>query len=115
MFKLLVKLVLAGLIANATWRLGTAYADYYKFKDSVQQTTQFGPERSEEDLRVRILELAAQYGVPLADDGFTVERSQNHTIVDGGFATPIELFPGYERPWPFSFHIDTFVIARPER
>jgi hypothetical protein len=110
MFKLLIKLAVAGLIANAAWRLGSAYAGYYKFEDAVQQTTQFGPDRSDAELRDRILELAAQYDVPLAEDGFTIERVENHTIVDGEYATPIQLFPGYERAWPFAFHVDTFTI-----
>jgi hypothetical protein len=110
MIKLVIKLAIAALLANAAWRVGSAYADYYKFKDAVQQTTQFGPERSDAELRDRILELAAQYDVPLAEDGFSVERSENHTIVDGGFATPIEVVPGFERPWPFTFHVDTFTI-----
>ncbi len=110
MIKLLIKLAVAGLIANAAWRLGSAYAGYYKFEDAVQQTTQYGPEKSDAELRDRILELAAQYDVPLAEDGFTIERQENHTVVDGGYATPIQLLPGFERAWPFTFHVDTFVI-----
>ena len=112
--KLLLKLAIAALIANAAWQAGSAYADYYKFKDAVEQTTQYGKERSDSELRDRILELAAQYDVPLAEEGFEVQRVENHTIVQGGYAQPIQLFPGFEKAWPFTFYIDTFVLGQPQ-
>jgi hypothetical protein len=108
--KLIIKLLITALIANAAFRVGSAYATYYKFKDAVQQSTQYGAERTDRELRDRILELAAQYDVPLEEDGFTVAREENHTIVDGAFSVPIEVFPGVRRDWPFTFHTDTFVV-----
>ena len=110
MIRLVIKLALAALIANAAWQVGSAYASHYKFIDAVQQTTQYGPERSDAELRTRILELAAQYDLPLAEDGFTIAHDMNHTIVDGSLTRPIEIFPGYTRDWPFTFHTDTFVV-----
>ena len=76
----------------------------------MEQATLYGPDKSDSDMRDRILELAAQYELPLEEDGFTLERVDNHTIVDGGYSMPIEVFPGYERGWPFRFHVDTFAI-----
>ena len=108
MIKVLLKLVLAALIANATWRIGSAYLSFYRFKDAVQQTMQYGPERSEAQLQSKILELASQHDVPLTTTGFTVRRDENHTIVDGGYHTAIDLLPGYQYDWPFTVHIDTF-------
>jgi hypothetical protein len=110
MVKLVVKLALAALIANGTWRVGSAYATFYRFKDAVEQTTQYGPERSNAELRIRVLELAEQYDVPLDEESFTVERVENHTIVDGAYVVPIDLLPGVQRQWPFPFHVDTFVL-----
>ena len=110
MIKLIIKLVIAAVIANAAWRLGTNYASFYKFKDAVYQTTQYGPARSDVELRGRVLELAAQYNVPLDEEGFTIERRENHTIVDGAYTVPIEFFPGVRRDWPFVFTVDTFVL-----
>ena len=113
--KLLLKLAVAALIANAAWQAGSAYADFYKFKDAVQQTTQFGPGRSDSELRDRILELAAQYDLPLAEEDFELQRVENHTIVQGGYSKPLQLLPGFEKPWPFTFYIDTFVLKQPQR
>ena len=111
MIKLLIKLAIAAFIAHAAWRGAIVYGAYYRFKDAVEQEAQFGPEKSDADLHVRVLELAAQYDVPLEDDGFTIHHVQNHTVVDGSFDSPIELFPGYKKPWPFTFHVDTFRLA----
>ena len=34
--KIIIKLLIVALIANATWRLGMEYATHYRFSDSVQ-------------------------------------------------------------------------------
>jgi hypothetical protein len=108
--KVLLKLVVAALVANAAWRLGSAYLAYYRFTDAVQATTQYRGDKSDAQLQSRILELAAQYDVPLAPDAFTVRRDESHTIVDGSFKKPVELLPGYAYPWAFTWHTDTFVV-----
>jgi hypothetical protein len=113
MLKFLVKLALAGLIANATWRLGSAYIQFYKFKDAVVETTRFGSQRlTDAQIEQRILELASQYDLPLAADRLTVRRDQpNHTIIDGSYEQPIDLVPGYRYQWPFTMHVDVLILA----
>jgi hypothetical protein len=108
MIKLLIKLAIAALIAHAAWRGAIAYSHFYKFKDAVEQATQYGPEKSDAELHDRVLELAAQYDVPLEDDGFTIRHSQDHTMVDGSSDTELELIPGYKKVFPMAFHVDTF-------
>jgi hypothetical protein len=111
LIKAVLKLALVALLANACWRVGTAYMSFYKFKDAVEQTTQFDPDRTDDQLRQRILDLAGQYDVPLTPDAFSIQRSDYHTIVDGSYRQKIELLPGYRYAWPFTFHTDTFVVA----
>ena len=110
MIKLILKLAVAALIANAAWRLGTAYLSFYKFKDAVQEATQFGADKGDAMLQSRILELAGDYDVPLTPDGFTIQHRDNHTIVDGSYVRTVDLFPGYKYQCPFSWHTDTFSI-----
>jgi hypothetical protein len=110
LIKGILKLAVAALIANAAWRLGSAYMSFYKFKDAVQETTQYDSERSDEQLRQRIQELAAQYDVPMTPDGFTIRRSDYHTLVDGSYTQKVDIIPGYPYPWAFSFHTDTFIV-----
>ena len=111
MIKLIIKLAIVALVANAAWHLMTAYTSFYKFKDAVQQTTQFGNDKSLDQLKTRVLALASDYDVPLNEDDFTLRRETLHTIVDGAYTKTIDLAPGYSRPWKFEFHIDTFSEA----
>jgi len=110
LIKGILKLAFVALLANACWRVGSAYLSFYKFKDAVEQTTQYDPDRTDDQLKQRIVELAAQYDVPVTADGFTIQRSDYHTIVDGRYTQRIEVVPGYKYAWPFSFHTDTFIV-----
>ena len=38
MIKIIVKMAIAALIANASWRVGSAYLTYCRFKDAVEET-----------------------------------------------------------------------------
>jgi hypothetical protein len=114
LIKLLVKLALAALIANAAWRLGSAYVTFYKFKDAVTETAQFGAQKSSAELQQRILELASQYEIPIAADAVSVQRGQqNRTVIDGSYAQPVDLLPGYRYLWPFTWHIEVFTLNAP--
>jgi hypothetical protein len=109
--KLIIKLAIVALVANAAWHVMSAYMSYYKFKDAVQQTTQFGNDKSIDQLRTRIIALAADYDVPIGDDDLSIKRESQHTIVDGSYSKTIDLLPGYARPWTFQVHLDTFSEA----
>jgi hypothetical protein len=112
MVKLLVKLAIAALIANAAWRVGSAYLRFYRFTDAVTQAVQFTPERAGAELPERIVQLASQYDVPLSANDFTVERdARSHTIVDGSFTQPVDLAPGFKYDWPFRLHVDVLSLG----
>ena len=112
MLKLLIRLAIAGLIANAAWRLGSAYVTFYRFKDAVEELAQFGAQRSGADLHQRVGDLASQYALPLSDDDFTIRRDErNHTFVDGSYVQPVEVLPGYRFPWTFTWHVDVLTLS----
>ena len=110
MLRLLVKLALAALIANALWRAGSAYLTFYRFKDAVTEAAQYNNVKSPDELRRRILVLASDYGVPLPEGAVTVRRQDNHTLIDASYMQPVDLFPAFQYPWPFSFKIDSLAI-----
>jgi hypothetical protein len=109
--KVLLKLAIVALLANATWHLWGVYAAHFKFKDAVQSASQYNGGKSEQELRSRILELAAQYDVPVTEATLTVRREQNHTVTDGSYIRPVELLPGFRYPFTFSWHVDTFTVT----
>jgi hypothetical protein len=109
--KLLLKLVIAALIANATWHIGSAYLTYYRFKDAVEQTVLFGEQKTRDQLRRAVLDLANQYDVPLSDDNLTIRRDErHHTYVDGSYTEVIDVLPGYQYPWEFTWKVDVLTL-----
>ncbi len=111
--KLLIKLAIAALIANAAWRLGSAYATFYRFKDALAETSQFSARKSEGELQQRIVELATQFELPIDGGDFAIRRQNNHTYVDGSYTLPVELLPGKPFDWSFTFKVDTLSIDAP--
>ena len=115
MIKTLFKLAFVALLANATWQAFNAYWPYYKFQDAVHATAQYRRDKTDDQVRARILELAAQFDVPVTDENLAIRRDDKHTIVDSTYTLPVDLFPGYTYPWPFTVHVDTFTVAPPKR
>jgi hypothetical protein len=108
--KLLIKLALTALIANAVWRIGSEYLLYFQFRDAVREAALVRM-LDDQQLRSRILELADEYSVPLAESGFTIEREERRTIVEGTYLKPILVVPGYEYLWRFDWAVDGFATV----
>ena len=109
MIKFIIKLAIVALIANATWRVGSAYANSYRFEDAVHQAAQFRGRKSDEELRQRLAELAMEYDVPIKDSDVMMKKEFSHLIIDISYIRPIDVAPGYTYPWPFSTHVDIFI------
>jgi hypothetical protein len=113
MIRLLLKLIVVALLANATWHAFNVYAPHYRFKDGAQYAAQFRGASSDEVLRDKILSLASEFDVPVTEDGVAVSHVGQHTFVEVSYVTPIELVPGFKRPWPLSFKIDVLTMNTP--
>jgi hypothetical protein len=109
--KTIIKLAVAALVAHAVWQLFVVYSAHYRFKDSVTSTTQFRGQMTDAQLHDRIFELASQFDVPVTDESLTIRQQENHTIVESSYTRPVNLFPGFTYPWPFSLKVDTFSLA----
>ena len=114
MIKLILKLAVAALVANACWHIGVAYTAFYKFKDSVEETARFGAGKSEMELRERVHELAEMYDVPVPDEALSIKKNEAHVYVTASYTQPIEVVPGYRYPWPFSIDIDAYLASLPQ-
>ena len=105
--KLILKLVIVALVANAAWKIGNAYLSHYKFTDAVEQTTLFRGTRTDDVLLRRVIEIASDFDIPVTENDVSLRTEDHHTIVDGAYRRTIEIVPWYVYSWPFTFHIDT--------
>ena len=75
MLKLLVKLAIVALLANAAYRIGSEYLTYVKFRDAVRDAAMFKA-KNDDELTARIMDLAAQYDVPLDEDNIAIHAGR---------------------------------------
>jgi hypothetical protein len=108
--KLLIKLAIAALLANAGFRIGTEYLTHVKFRDAVRDVATYRS-TTNDDLRRRIAGLAQQYGVPQSDDNLTIDRDDRHVTIRGGYDKNIEVLPSYQYPWHFAWELDVIMPA----
>ena len=110
--KLLLKLAVAALLANAVWRVGSSYAAFYKFKDAVNEIAQFGYEKSDDELRERVVGAAQQYDIPVDGDSIAITKGNQRTRIAGAYTKRIEVVPGIKYPWGFSWDIETINFSK---
>ena len=110
MVKLLVKLALAAVIANAAYRIGAEYVIYVQFRDAVRDAAMFKA-RNDEELNANILALAGDFNLPLEDGAVSIRREDRVVYVEGVYRKPIEVAPRVVYAWPFSWSMQ--VIASP--
>jgi hypothetical protein len=109
--KTILKLAVAAAVTYAAWNAATAWVNYWRFKDAVTQVSQYGAKLSPEQLQNRVAEIAAQYSIPLDENGLKIRRDDlNHTYIDGSYTQSIAVLPWYSYPYTFPIHIDTFTI-----
>jgi hypothetical protein len=110
--KLLTRLAVLAFVANALYRGGTAYLNHFQFTDAARQAATVR-DQTDQQLHQRIVELADQHDIPLAEDAFTVQRDNRRVIVRGAYTKNILLLPRYEYPWRLTWDIDTYVVDPP--
>lgn len=103
--KTLIKLAIAALVVHAGYRVGIAYWEHYQFQDAVQQVAQFADSETVSQVEARVLELASERGLPLAQGDVTVSRLQRRITIDGAYSREVLLAPGLRRPWDFTLHV----------
>lgn len=112
MIKLLGKLAIVALVANAAFHIGTEYLTYVKFRDAIRDAAMFKA-RNDTELMSRILDLANQYEIPIDEDNITIQRHERRINVEGWYDKPIEVVPNYEYPWHFGLSLEAVVPGIP--
>jgi hypothetical protein len=112
MIKTIVKLALVVVIANGIWHVASAYTSYYKFKDAVADVAiRSSKGMTDDQLKEKVMDLAAEYDEPVAADAIAVRRDERHTYIDASYLKPVSVLPGYNYQWPFSLNVDALVIS----
>ncbi len=108
--KLLVRLAVVALLANAAVRIGSEYITHIRFRDAVRDAAMFKA-KNDTELMARIAGLAEQYEVPLDLDNVAIERDQRTVNIEGWYDKPIEVLPTYQYPWHFGLSLEVLTPA----
>ena len=105
-----IKLLIAALVLNGTYRLGVVYWEHYEFEDAVQKAIQFSQNATPEELTSAIVELADEREIPLDPGGLTVTRKQRQVIVDAAYERTVEIAPRVPRVVEFDVHVSVLMV-----
>ena len=113
MIKTFLKLALLAAFANVSWHVFVVYSAHYKFKDGVTYVAHYRGDMTDDQIRDRVLELAAQFDVPVEPNALSITHQDKHTMVHASYIKPVELLPGFIYQWPLTLNVDTFASPPP--
>ena len=101
MIKKLISLAIVAAIGYATINAGGVYLRYQQFKDGVRETALFAGNKTDDQLKARVMELAERDSVPLDPEYVRIERVADRVRITASYVEIVKLLPGYEKPWQF--------------
>jgi hypothetical protein len=110
MIKLLIKLAVAALVANALYRIGSEYLTFVRFRDDVRASAIYRA-KTDDELNRRIMALAAEYDIPLVSRNVTIARAGDRLTVNAAYHKPIEVVPQYPVQWPFDVSLEVQIAS----
>src|SRR5258708_897610 len=113
MIKTLIKLAIAALVVHACWRSANVVLKYSKFKDAVHEMVLFSNAKSDVQMQSRVMELASQFDVPVAEENVEILHKENRTIVNATYIDKIEFIPTKFYPWQFKVNVDVINVNLP--
>jgi uncharacterized membrane protein len=108
MIKRLIGTVVFLLVANAGIRVALVYFHAEQFKDAVKEIALFGAGKSDDTLRSKVMEAAADNQIPLDPDFIEIQRkttvgSGDHVVIKYAYATMVPVIPGNPRRFEFDY------------
>jgi hypothetical protein len=101
MIKKLISLAIFLALAYATFNIGTVWIRYQEFKDAVREIALFAGDKSDDQLKARVMERAERDNVPLDADAVHIQRVADRVTITASYVETIKVLPGYERQWQF--------------
>jgi len=110
MLSRLFRAALAALLLFALYRIGQVYISHYSFVDEVEQIAQRGVRTDEDEVRGAIVEAATRLRIPIDPDRVKIRLEGDHVYVDLQYTRPVEVLPGYRRPWDFEVSAHGWIV-----
>jgi hypothetical protein len=109
--KRIISLLVFLLVMNAAVRAGLVFFHDQRFKDAVRELALFAgqpPAKTDEVLRLRVMELAQEHEIPLYADYIEIIRRSSPGIgekvtIKFSYAVMVSLAPGYQRRFDFDY------------
>jgi hypothetical protein len=100
--KSIIKIALGLVLLTVAFQGGRAAIRHYTFVDAVHESMIFASSRDEKQITQKVMELAAQYEIPLDSDQLSVTREPFLITIDAPYTETVNLLPGlYSRKWDF--------------
>ena len=105
MLKTVIKLLVAAVILNAAWRVGSTFLTYYRFEDRLQEVAQFGGSRPVAEVREQAVKVSKELDVPIEPDAIVVRKTDREIFIDASYVDQLQVFPSYYYPWEFKLTV----------
>jgi hypothetical protein len=108
MYRKIIKLTVAVLLANALYQFVPPYWRYIRFKDAVQDIALQAKGKPDSTVIEEVMALAARFQVPLERDWIAVSRPKDmtHTYIDASWIEEIQFVPTWKYVWQFDVSAD---------
>ena len=103
MLKKLLGVSVVVLIGYSLYQTVPVWVRYQQLKDGVRDTALFAGQKTDDALKDRVMELAAQYNVPVDRGNIQVHRVSNVEIAVS-YDETVEVLPRYAKTWHFDIY-----------
>ena len=111
MLKTIIKLLVAAVILNAAWRVGSTFLTYYRFEDRLQEIAQFGGSRPVAEVREQAVKVSKELNVPIEPEAIIVRKTDREIFIDASYIDQLQVFPSYYYPWEFNLTVKAWTRA----
>ena len=115
MFRRVFKIVVFLVIANALYQVVPPVYRYQRFKAAAQDLALGAKGKADPAIITEVVELAAEYKVPIDRDWIAVRRSIDltHTYIDATWVEEIRPVPGWKYTWIVDMSVDGWHLKPP--
>src|SRR5689334_4835648 len=106
MVKLVLKLAILGLIANALYQVVPPFYTNWKFRDALKELASFSQRKSVDEILDRCVLIAKEHDLALDRTDFTVNKGRVVTTIDTSYIVDLKYIPGKPHLYTFVVHAE---------